>query len=189
VNPATARCPAALADAAGITCPALGNGIGAYLQWDIAQGIHLDGEWARWSDAVIGGTDSGVAAVVSWDLGMLLKAGHSLALTTGYQFYGVNFYPPYGTVSLDSSNYDLVYPGNARGFTATLSIEAWEGVSPYIDYLAGSSVSNGQAIQEYEAGVIWKFSTNATLTVLCRDLRISDVDQMNLWRGQIDYSF
>src|SRR6202022_1498884 len=63
---------------------------------EIVKGIHLDGEWAQWHDSVLGGTDSGFQAVVTWDLGSLFKVGHDLMVSTGYQYYGPNFYPPYG---------------------------------------------------------------------------------------------
>ena len=92
----TPRCPAASGGVAGITCPAAGNGYGAYAQWDIVPGVHLDAEAARWTDTVLGGADSGYQGVVTWNLGELLKVGHELTLTTGYQYYGPNFYPPYG---------------------------------------------------------------------------------------------
>ncbi len=159
------------------------------MQWEIAKSIHLDGEWAQWRDAVLGGTDSGFQAVVTWDLGMLLKVGHDLTLTTGYQYYGPNFYPPYGAAELDGFGWDIIYPGNARGFTAMLSFTPWENWSIYADYLTGSNLSNGMSLQEYEAGVIYTFSKNATVRVLYRDLTMGGVAQQSTYRAQLDFSF
>src|SRR6202022_3974085 len=119
LNPVTPNCPVASGGVAGITCPAAGNGWGAYAQWDIIKGIHLDGEWGLWRDTVLGGTDSGFQAVVTWDLGTLLKLWGAPILTTGYQYYGPNFYPPYGAAELDTFGWDLLYPGDGQGFTAT----------------------------------------------------------------------
>ncbi len=189
VNPATAHCPVAGGGAAGITCPAAGNGWGAYVQWDVAKEIHLDGEWAEWHDMVLGGTDSGVQAVVTWDLGGLFKVGHDLILTTGYQYYGVNFYPPYGAAELDLFGWDVVYPGNAQGFTATISFTPWEHWSIYGDFVTGNNVSNRMSLQEYEIGVIYTMSKNATIRVLYRDLTMGGVDQQNTWRAAMNYSF
>jgi hypothetical protein len=189
VNPATANCPVAGGGVAGITCPAAGNGWGAYVQWDIVKGIHLDGEWAQWHDTVLGGTDSGVQAVVTWDLGELFKVGHDLVLTTGYQYYGVNFYPPYGAAELDLFGWDIVYPGNAQGFTATISFTPWENWSIYGDFVTGNNVSNQMSLTEYEVGVIYTLSKNSTIRVLYRDLTMGGVDQQNTWRAALNYSF
>ncbi|HET8999908.1 MAG TPA: S-layer homology domain-containing protein [bacterium] len=189
VNPATDNCPVAGGGAAGITCPAAGNGWGAYVQWDIVKGIHLDGEWAQWHDTVLGGTDSGVQAVVTWDLGELFKVGHDLVLTTGYQYYGVNFYPPYGAAELDLFGWDIVYPGNAQGFTATVSVTPWRHITLYGNYLTGNNVSNTMSLTEYEVGVIYKLAAVANVRVLYRDLTMGGVDQQNTWRAVVDYSF
>jgi hypothetical protein len=189
VNPATGNCPVAGGGAAGITCPAAGSGWGAYVQWDIVKGIHLDGEWAQWHDSVLGGTDSGFQAVVSWDLGELLKVGHDLTLTTGYQYYGPNFYPPYGAAELDLFGWDILYPGNAQGFTATISVTPWQNWSIYGDYVTGNNVSNTMRLQEYEAGAIYTFSKNASVRILYRDLTMGGVDQQNTLRAVLDYNF
>jgi len=191
VNPATANCPVAGGAVAGITCPAAGNGYGGYVQWDIVKGIHLDGEWAQWKDSVLGGTDSGAQAVVTWDLGALLKAPQSLnlSLTSGYQYYGPNFYPPYGAAELDSFGWDIVYPGNAQGFTAGVSLTPWDNWNAYMTYLTGNNVSNRMSLQEYEVGVIYAFSQNAMVRVVYRDLIMRGVDQQGLYRAQVDFSF
>jgi hypothetical protein len=189
VNPVSPNCPAAAGGVAGITCPAGGNGYGAYVQWDIVKGIHLDGEWAQWHDTVLGGTDTGVQAVVTWDLGTLFKVGHDLTLTTGYQFYGPNFYPPYGAAELDPFGWDIIYPGNAQGCTATVSFTPFENWSVYFNYVTGNNVSNRMSLQEYEGGVIYTFSKNATIRVLYRDLTMGGVDQQSSYRAQLDFSF
>jgi hypothetical protein len=189
VNPATANCPTAVG-AAGITCPAAGNGFGAYAQWDIAEGIHLDAEWAQWNDGVLGVTDSGYQAVLTWEFGQLLKVpSDKYILTVGYQYYGPNFYPPYGAAELDLFGWDVIYPGNSQGLTATLTVTPWPHWTLYADYLSGSNVSNGMSIAEYEVGVIYKLSAGATLHLLYRDLTMGGVDQQGLGRAQIEYDF
>jgi hypothetical protein len=42
---------------------------------------------------------------------------------------------------------------------------------------------------EYEAGVRYTFASNATIVVKYRDLCIDGVEQQNVSRGQINYSF
>ena len=112
----------------GITCPAAGNGWGAYLDSDILRYVHLDGEYAEWNDAVFGTTDSGYQLNVIWDLGDITKINpkvnnYNWSLQTGYLNYGQNFYPPYGSAEADAAMNDTIYPGNAQGFTATMSIQ------------------------------------------------------------------
>ena len=138
---------------------------------------------------MLGSTDSGAQAVVTWDLGELLKVGHDLILTTGYQYYGSNFYPPYGASELDLFGWDIVYPGNAQGFTAGVSMSPWETWNVYGISLTGNSVSNRMSLQEYEVGVIYTFSRNAAVRVLYRDLTMRGVDQQGLYRAQVDYNF
>ena len=110
----------------GIQCPAAGNGYGFYADWRITPGISFAGEWAQWADTVLGGSDNGYNAVVTWDLGTLLGLGHSLVVTTGYQYSGVNFYPPVGAAELDIFGWDYMYPGNAQGLTITASCDPVE---------------------------------------------------------------
>lgn len=43
--------------------------------------------------------------------------------------------------------------------------------------------------QEYEVGVIYTLSKNATIRVLYRDLTMGGVDQQNTWRAALNYSF
>ena len=189
VNPATPNCPTAVG-AAGITCPAAGNGLGAYAQWDIAEGIHLNAEWAQWNDNVLGVSDSGYQAVLTWNFGQLLKVPSDwYVFTVGYQYYGQNFYPPYGAAELDLFGWDVIYPGNSKGLTATLTVTPWPHWTVYADYLTGSNVSNGMTITEYEVGVIYKLSAGATLHLLYRDLTMGGVDQQGLYRAQIEYDF
>ncbi len=189
VNPVTAHCPAASGGVKGIACPALGSGFGAYAIWNIAPGIHLDAEWAEWNDGVLGGSDTGFNALVTWDLGSLLHVGHSLTVTTGYQSYGQNFYPPYGFTDVDFCCWDALYPGNYQAFTATASFSPIPGWTVYGIYIPGTFVSNGQGFLEYEAGIRYQFAPNATIVVKYRDLSIAGVEQQNVYRAQIDYTF
>jgi len=189
VNPVTASCPAASGGVKGIACPALGNGFGVYGVWNVVPGIHLDAEWAQWNDGVLGGSDTGYNALVTWDLGSLLRIGHNFIVTTGYQSYGQNFYPPYGLTDADFCCWDALYPGNYRAFTATASFSPFPKWTVYGIYIPGSFQSNGQSFLEYEAGVRYTFASNATIVVKYRDLSIAGVEQQNVYRAQIDYSF
>src|SRR2546429_105690 len=112
-NPSTARCTAT---ANGITCPAAGNGYGVYAQWDVMPGIHLDAEGATWNDNVFGTNDSGANITATWDLSTLLNACCNLTASTGYAYYGVNFYPPYGPAQAHTPRDILarLYPGKAQ---------------------------------------------------------------------------
>ncbi|HLW59792.1 MAG TPA: S-layer homology domain-containing protein [bacterium] len=189
LNPATARC---LTVAGGITCPAQGNGWGAYVQWDAFPGIHLDVEAAQWSDSTAGGgTDNGYNAVVTWNLNQLfgILPGHNFIVTTGYNYYGTNFYTPYGAAESDIFGWDALYPGNGQGLTATVSYQILQPLTVYLDFLTGNSVSNSQPFQEWEGGIAYSFSANAKITLKYRDLTMNGVDQQNVYRAQIDYSF
>jgi hypothetical protein len=126
---------------------------------------------------------------VTWDLGELFKVGHDLILTTGYQYYGANFYPPYGAAELDLFGWDILYPGNAQGFAATVSVTPWRHITLYGNYLTGNNVSNQMSLTEYEIGVIYKLAAGANVRVLYRDLTMGGVDQQNTWRAVLDYSF
>ena len=191
-GPATANCPAVPASAlttGGITCPALGNGYGAYVDWIIIPGITFDGEWAQWNDNVLGGQDTGFNAVVTWNLGRLLGVGHGLFLTTGYQYYGVNFYPPYGGPVLDPFGDRQLYPGNGQGFTAGVSAVLFGPLSVYFTYFTGNNVSNSQPLQEYEGGFRYRLAPNASVKTLIREMRINGIEQDLLYRAQLDYTF
>jgi S-layer homology domain len=189
VNPVTAHCPAALGGVKGIACPALGSGFGAYVIWEVATGIHLDAEWAQWTDGALGGSDSGYNALVTWNLGSLLQVGHNLTVTTGYQSYGQNFYPPYGFTDADFCCWDALYPGNYQAFTATLSFSPIPRWTVYGIYIPGSFQSNGQSFLEYEVGIRYQFAPNATVVFKYRDLSIASVEQQNVYRAQLDYNF
>ena len=138
---------------------------------------------------MLGSTDSGAQAVVTWDLGELLKVGHDVFLTTGYQYYGPNFYPPYSASELDAFGWDIIYPGNAQGFTATASATPWRHTTLYANYLIGNNVSNRMSLTEYEAGVMYKLTAGATVRALYRDLTMGGVDQQHTYRAQVDYNF
>jgi S-layer family protein len=189
VNPVTANCSAASGGVKGIACPALGSGFGAYTTWDIAPGIHLDAEGAEWTDGVLGGSDFGYNALVTWDLGSRLHVGHSLIVTTGYQSYGQNFYPPYGLTDADFCCWDALYPGNYQAFTATASFSPFRNGTVYAIYIPGAFASNGQGFLEYEVGLRYVFAPNASVVFKYRDLSIAGVEQQNVYRAQVDYKF
>ena len=109
-------------------------------------------------------------------------------LTTGYQYYGVNFYPPYGAAELDLFGWHVVYPGNAQGFTATISVTPWENLEHLRRFCDGNNVSNTMSLQEDEVGVIYALSKNATIRVLYRDLTMGGLDQQHTWRAALNYS-
>ena len=173
----------------GIACPAAGNGWGGYLQWDVARGVHLDAEYAQWNDAVFNTSDSGYQANVTWDLGKLTKVEHGWSLQTGYVNYGQNFYPPYGAAEADAAMNDTIYPGNAQGVTATMSINPVDNWTVYATYFGGSNVSNAQGLSEYEVGVQYAFTSQAQVWFSARELRMGGVEQFLLYRAQIDYNF
>ena len=173
----------------GIACPAAGNGWGGYLQWDVARGVHIDAEYAQWNDSVFNTDDRGYQASVTWDLGKLTKVEHGWSLQTGYVNYGQNFYPPYGAAEADAAMNDTIYPGNAQGVTATMSLNPVDNWTVYVTYFGGNNVSNGQGVSEYEFGVQYAFASQAQLWLSVRDLRIAGVEQLLLYRAQVDYSF
>jgi hypothetical protein len=195
LNPATVRCPAS---ATGINCPAPGNGFGVYVSWDAFPGIHFDIEGASWNDTsgiVLGGTtggaDYGANASISWNISTLVGICCNIVLTTGYAYYGVNFYPPYGGAEADITGdfWDVLYPGNAQGFTGNISVQPIQGVTVYFNYLTGNSVSNSQSFQTWSAGISYGFAPNAKITLKYRDLQMAGIDQQNVYRAQVDYSF
>jgi hypothetical protein len=174
---------------AGINCPALGNGWGAYVNWDIRPGIHLDVEAAQWSDTTLGGgTDSGYNAVVTWNLARLV-GWKGVIVTTGYQYYGPNFYPPYGAPEPDFFAHDVFYPGNAQGFAATSSWAINPTFTVFANYLTGNHVNNSQPFLEWNAGVAVNLAPNSRITFQYRDIVINGTDQLNFYRAQFDYRF
>jgi len=186
LGPSTYHC---VPTAGGITCPAAGTGWGAYVQSDLLHGVHLDGEYAQWNDAVFQTNDQGYQLNLTWDLGALAHAGHGWTLQTGFVHYGQNFYPPYGAAEADAALNDTIYPGNAQGVTATMSINPVDEWTLYVNYFGGSSASNGQALAEYEVGAQYAFAQQAQLWFLVRELRIAGIEQFLLYRAQIDYNF
>jgi hypothetical protein len=84
---------------------------------------------------------------------------------------------------------DVLYPGNAQGVTATLSFTPVARWTVYGTFFGGNNISNGQSLTEYEAGVKWTFANNADITFLARDLRINSVEQLLLYRAELDYQF
>jgi len=166
----------------GITCPAAETGWGAYVQSDLLHGVHLDGEFAQWNDAVLQTNDRGYPANLTWDLGALTHAGHGRSPQTGYVHYGQNFYPPYGAAEADA-------PGNAQGATAATSVNPVDKWTVYANYSGGSNVSNGHALAEDEVGAQHAFAPQAQIWFLVRELRIQGIEQFLLSRAQIDYNF
>ena len=199
LNPATARCPAAAGpqvnggDATtpiGIACPAAGTGAGGYVQWDPTAGVHIDGEIAWWTDTTAGGgTDYGYQVNATADLQKLFGLATPLTFTAAWLYYGPNFYPPYGSAEADVWGFDVLYPGNAQGLTLTAAWTPIDKCTLYLNWIGGNSVSNAQGFSEVEGGVIFNFATQATITFLYRDLQMNGVDQENLYRAEINYSF
>ncbi len=195
LNPVTSNCPAVLVPTPsggtvkGIQCAAQGNGWGGYVQWDAFPGVHLDGEYASWSDSVHSLSDNGWQVNTVWDVGSLTGIGHNFKVQVGYLNYGANFYPPYGAAEADIAMNDSLYPGNAQGLTAQLGFDPIQGWTIYGVGFFGNSVSNGQSLQEWEAGVVYNFAPSSKITFKVRDLRIAGVEQFLLYRAQLDYSF
>ncbi len=190
VNPVTANCPASTGTFAGvITCPASGSGGGGYLGWTAFPGIHVDGEYALWNDAVHGTSDSGWQVNVAFDVGTLTGVGHNLTADLGYLNFGQNFYPPYGNADSDSAMFDVIYPGNAQGFLGDVSWGPATGWTVYAIYFGGNNVSNGMTLTEYEAGVKYKLAPGAELKLYIRDTRINNIDQDVRYRLQMKYKF
>ena len=179
-----------LTSATGINCPAQGNGWGAYAIWDALPGIHLDVEAAQWSDTTPnGGTDDGFYALSTFDLGKLL-GWKGVVVTAGYQFYGANFYPPYGNTDWDiATGLDNIYPGNAQGFTASGTWAISPTFTVFANYLTGNHVSNSQSLLEWQAGVTIRLAPNASVLFKYRDLSINGTDQVNVYRAEFNYRF
>jgi len=199
LNPVTARCPLITpavtgnpASPSGIACPASGTGYGGYVQWDVIPGIHFDGEIAWWNDSTAGGgTDYGYQVAATANLRQLLNIRWPLTLiiSAGWLYYGTNFYPPYGAAEADIFGWDVLLPGNAQGITTSITFTPIAKWTLYGIGVFGNSVSNGQSLTEYETGLVYQFATNARVTLKYRDLLIAGVDQQNVYRAQIDYSF
>ncbi len=187
MNPVTSHCP--VQAGAGIQCPASGSGGGGYVGWDIFPGLHFDGEYAVWNDAVLGGNDSGYQVNFTLDLGTLTGIGHNLSLDLGYANFGQNFYPPYGNAEPDSFAFDVIYPGNANGFIGDIFWDPAPNWTLYLWDYSGNFISNGQAIQSYQGGVKYKLAPGATLDLYIRDIKINGIDQATRYRAQITYKF
>ncbi len=195
LNPATPNCPAvSIASGSlapgGIACPAAGNGYSGYALWDVAPGIHFDGEYGWWNDKVQSISDTGWQVNVVWDLATLTGIGHNFVVQTGYLNYGQNFYPPYGMVSADNAMLDALYPGNAQGFTGMITYDPTPNWTIFgIGLFGAHNVSNGQDLSEYQAGIITSFAPNSRIRFFVRDVRVGGVRQLLLYRAQLDYTF
>ena len=191
INAAGPRCTVQTA-LGGFSCPALGSGWGVYANWDAWPGIHVDAEAAQWTDGTTGGgTDDGYMIGATWNLSTLLNLCCNINVTTQYEFAGPNFYTPYSGADLDAycDCWDSIYPGNAQGFTAIGSIQPWQGWTIFVQWLTGNTVSNSQSITSYVGGVSYAFSPGAKITLKYRDLSLNGVDQINVYRAQVDYGF
>ena len=178
-----------IASATGINCPALGNGWGAYIMYDILPGLHLDIEAASWTDQTPGGgTDYGYDAVITVDLGTLVDL-KGLTLTLGYNYWGPNFYPPYGAAEADIFGFDAFYPGNSQGGTGTLAWVINPTFTVFANYFTGNTVNNSQPESELDAGLVITLATRTRLTLRYRDVVVNGIDQFNMYRAQFDYSF
>jgi hypothetical protein len=178
-----------IASATGINCPALGNGWGAYVMWDILPGIHLDVEAAQWNDQTPGGgNDSGANVVATFDLGTLVDL-KGLTFTAGYSYYGPNFYSPYGAAESDIFGYDGMYPGNAQGFTGTVAWSINPTFTVFANYFTGNSVNNSQPETELDTGIAITIAPRTRVTLRYRDVTVNGIDQLNFYRAQFDYSW
>jgi len=207
LNPVTPRCPqiapagaavpnltpggpAPAGSPSGIMCPAAGDGYGGYLQWDVIPGIHFDGEIAWWNDTTSGGgTDYGYQVAATANLQQLLNIGFPLTVSAGWLYYGQNFYTPYGAAEADIWGWDVLLPGNSEGLTGSISITPIAKWTIYGIGTFGNFISNGSSFTEWEAGIVYQFATNASVVFKYRDLIMSNIDQMNVYRAQVDYHF
>jgi S-layer homology domain len=201
-NPVTARCPVYAggtlplssgggASQAGIQCPAQGNGYGAYLDWDILPGLHFDVEAAQWNDGTAGGgSDNAYWGGLTIDLGAMTGVGHHFTLTLSYESAGTNFYAPY-QADVDSNIIGSVGPGNAQLFYAGASADITDAWNIYAGFYTGNQVSNGQGIQEYALGVIYRFAPNAQLNTYVNVQKLNGITQSpeTFYRSQLDYTF
>jgi hypothetical protein len=201
-NPATARCPLSGAGTlpaseggggsqAGITCPAQGNGYGAYVDWDIVPGIHFDAEGAQWNDGTAGGgSDTAYWGGFTIDVGALTGVGHHFSVTLSYESAGVNFYAPY-QADVDSNIIGSVGPGNANLFYIGAGFDITDAWNIYGGFYTGSQNSNGQGIQEYTLGVIYRFAPNAQLNTFVDVQKLNGITQgpETFYRSQLDYTF
>ncbi len=201
LNPATPNCPAtplvAGSAAGGIRCPASGSGYEGYVQWDIFPGLHFDGAYAGWNDAVQGGTDTGWQVNFALDMGNLTGVGHNFALSLGYASFGQNFYPPYGGEQLDFYSNgpptplmnNSFWPGDAQGFLGRLSFDPVPGWTIYGAYVTGNWIVNGLGFNEYEIGVVNVLAPSVQWKALVRNVTANGVTQTFLYRWQLDYNF
>jgi hypothetical protein len=171
--------------------PGPGNGWGAYVQSDVAQNIHFDGEYASWQDGVNGTSDNGWQVNFNVNLGAMTGWGNNLSLQVGYLSYGANFYPPYGAAEADifGNMNDSLYPGNAQGFLGLLSFSPIQNWTVYVSYFTGNAVSPSPSLVSYAIGLRYVFSTRATLGLYTRDVKIANQEQTLVYRAQLDYNF
>ena len=200
-NPVTGRCPAVPtgvlpavwgggASQAGISCPAAGNGFGAYADWDIVPGVHFDVEAAQWNDSVVGGSDNAYWGGLNIDLGAMTGIGHHFTLTVSYEWAGTNFYAPYQN-DVDANIIGSVGPGNADLFYAAASFDITDQWNVYAGYYTGNQVSNGQGITEGTFGIIYRFAPSATLNTFVDVQKLNGITQSTetFYRSQLDYTF
>ncbi len=59
----------------------------------------------------------------------------------------------------------------------------------YLNLYTGNANYTGVGEAAYEAGIIYGFSQNAAITFKIRQEQVAGVQQILLYRAQIDYSF
>jgi hypothetical protein len=160
------------------------------VEWQVIPGLQFDGEVAWWDDTTAGGgTALGWQMAATADLATLLNVGIPMVIEVGYLDYGQNFYPPYGGAQADIWGWDVLYPGNAEGWTGSLTITPIARWTIYGIGFFGNSISNTQYLTEWEVGIVYQFASDASVVFKYRDLQMGGVGQMNLYRAQIDYEF
>jgi len=174
---------------AGIACPSAGNGFDGYVDWAIIPGLNFDGEYAQWNDSVFGTSDQGYQVNFHFDLGSLTGWGHNWTMDAGYAYYGQNFYAPYGAAEIDINENDFLYPGDAEAFQFSMRATPITSWTVYLNLESGNLNFTGESEAAYEAGIIYGFSQNASIVFKIRQEQINGVQQILLYRAQIDYSF
>jgi S-layer homology domain len=199
LNPPTAKCPAVGtgtlpaaegggSSPGGIECHALGSGGGGYVEWTVHPAVHLDAEAASWTDGVFGTADTAYWAGATLDLGVLTGIGHHLVLSITYENAGVNFYAPYQN-DVDSDITATIGPGNAQLLGLDLSFDITDTWGVSAAYYTGSNISNGMAITEWRAGVLYRFAPEASLYTRVENQRLGGVSQYTLYRAELNYTF
>ncbi len=174
-----------------LTCPALGNGYGFYVDYALFSGVTLDAEYATWNDNVTPTNDNGWQVNAAINLGDLTGWGHNFLVNVGYLSYGAKFIPPYGAAEADIAMADSIYPGNAQGFTIQASADIVSNWNLYAIYFTGNNVTPNISLTEYEIGISTKLAPNTKLTLKDRNQKsgAAGATTVDLYRLQLDYTF